>query len=261
MTDPVTCPHCRESLDIPAEFRGRDVRCASCQAVFTVPGDGPVSGPTPPAARPPDPFPRGREDRVAARPRPNNSGVWLLLLLTLLTAGGCVAGCLGLSRFVYFPKMHPYTSAEGGFRVEFPGDPSPAVTTTDAGAVTVTGQRLEQERYVVKRFKLSLKQRFAATEEVLGEVAAKELAEAGAGAETDREFTKHGGHDAIDVMAVTGQKPFGQRVTIVRCVRAGNTMYVILAQGANMQPQAWWVRKYFLSFELTAPPNPDPKDE
>lgn len=276
MTDPVTCPHCREALDIPAEFRGRDVRCATCQTVFAVPS----ADAGPPAVRSPrpdaDPTPRRyRDDPALDRPRRRgNGGVWALLLFTLVAFGGCVAGCLGLSRFMYFPKMHPYTSAEGKFRVEFPGDPSPTVTAPEPGAVTVVGQRLAQERYVAKCYKLPLKQRFAAKEDVLTEAAEKELAAegvptklagkgpAGPGAEADHEFTTHGGFDALDVRASVGQG-LSRRATILRCVRAGNTMYVVLAQGPNMEAQMWYVRHFFLSFELTDPPaaRPDPKPE
>ena len=44
MPDPIICPHCREQLDIPAEYHGRPVRCASCQNVFAAGSEGDVPG-------------------------------------------------------------------------------------------------------------------------------------------------------------------------------------------------------------------------
>jgi hypothetical protein len=62
MPRPVVCPHCSEELDIPSEFRGRPVRCAVCQNVFTPPADGAPPAPSLPAPGTWD------EDRPSRRP-------------------------------------------------------------------------------------------------------------------------------------------------------------------------------------------------
>jgi hypothetical protein len=62
MPRPVVCPHCSEELDIPPEFRGRQVRCAVCQSVFVPPVNGAE-------APPPLPTPGSwDEERPSRRP-------------------------------------------------------------------------------------------------------------------------------------------------------------------------------------------------
>lgn len=265
MTDPVTCPHCREHLDIPAELRGRAVRCASCQNVFTTPplpsGD---ADRFPPPERTDDRPPPRRDRSTGAdlppprRPRQSNGGVWVLLLLTTLVLGGCVAGCVGFVTWVYNPKFHPFVSKAGKFQVEFPDDPNPAVDDGQgSGAITVTGRREQtQERYVVKCYPLPAKLRQLPEEEKLTELVKAELTAEGVGAELNRENTTHDGFPALDVMASNGGDLFNRRVTILRCVLTDGTVYVAIAQGQNLEPQAWWVRKFFLSLTLTDRPNP-----
>lgn len=269
MTDPVVCPHCREHLDIPAEYRGRAVRCASCQNVFTTP---PLPGSTPPSAperrpdgpadappwrteQPPRPRPRLDDDGYD-RPRLKpNGGVWVLLLLTTLVLGACVGGCTGLAAWLYNPKMHPFTSAEGKFRVEFPGNPSPTVDPGDAGAVTVSGNREQtQERFTVKVFDRPAKNRGLPPDEALEQLALAELKAAGGRERTRGESTTHDGFPAYDVTDADDMPGFQRRNTIVRCVLVGKRVYAVVAQGPNMQPQAWWVRKFFVSFEITDRP-------
>src|SRR5688572_12325425 len=125
MPRPAVCPHCSEELDIPAEFRGRQVRCAVCQRVFVPPADGseppPPARPAPgnwaddrPSRRPPrdDVAPparrdrddvdddRGRgyrddDDRPPPRRRKKGSTAWVWLLV-LGVVGLCVLPCGGL---------------------------------------------------------------------------------------------------------------------------------------------------------------------
>ncbi len=40
----ITCPHCRRVLKLPADLPAGDVRCAGCQAVFSVPGESADEG-------------------------------------------------------------------------------------------------------------------------------------------------------------------------------------------------------------------------
>jgi hypothetical protein len=55
----VTCPECDRTMKVPAEARGKKVRCKGCQHVFPIPG-----GPDQPAkqAKPPRPAARPADD-------------------------------------------------------------------------------------------------------------------------------------------------------------------------------------------------------
>ena len=263
MTDPVTCPHCREQLDIPAEYRGRSVRCASCKTVFATPPlpDAPAASPAReergdderPAG---PPRPRRYDDAADRRPRAGNGVVWGVLLLTLLTVGGCVGGCLLLFAFMYNPKMHPFTSPEAKFRIEFPGDGVANTTGVGTDTITVTAHRNEgQEKYTVKRFELPARLRGLPAEDALTEVAKKELQGEGVSPDARREVTTHDEFPAVDMRGASGKGMLNRRVMIVRCVLAGQTVYVVSAHGQSMEEQSlWWVRRYFTSFELTDPP-------
>lgn len=259
MIDPVICPHCREQLDIPGDLRGRPVRCANCQNVFTPPSLNPT--PAVPEHRSTDAPPwRDRESRPPHREefgdrprRQSNGAVWTLLAVTTLVLGGCAAGCIGIGAWVYNPKMHLYSSAEGKFQIEFPGDSAPSVGGDKGeGTVTVIGQRADnQEKYVVKSYPLPTKYRNLSEDEKLAELVKAELSVEAAGAETRRETTTHDGFPALDVIASTAGSIINRRNTILRCVLVGSRVYVVAAQGPNMEPQVWWVRKYFTSFTVT----------
>jgi hypothetical protein len=191
-------------------------------------------------------------------------GVWLLLLVTLVMVGGCVAACgFWVMRSVN-PTMHPFTSAEGKFRVEFPNDPTPKVVTGEKGngSVTVTGQRDEhdpQERYVVKVYSRPLRLRFLPDEDALEELVKAELAERKVGTEISRQMTQHDGHPALDVMTESNPGLFNRRVSVMRLILSGNKVYVVLAQDLAMDAKTWWVRRFFVSFELIDPAKPRAK--
>ncbi len=164
MPQPAVCPHCSEELDIPSEFRGRQVRCAACQQVFVPPADSPAPPPPAPAIPAPgtwdehrpsrrtpreDDRPsrrapredyddrdreryrdRDEDDRWADRPRRrrrekrSNAWVWLLVLGVF---GLCVLPCGGLMVLgivTAFPTFEPYDSPDGRFHAEFPGKPA-----------------------------------------------------------------------------------------------------------------------------------------
>jgi len=48
---------------------------------------------------------------------------------------------------------------------------------------------------------------------------------------------------------------------MMRCVIAGKRVYVVVMQSQKIQTQHWWVRKYFLSFEITDPTAKPPQDD
>ena len=262
MNDPVTCPHCREQLDIPGDLRGKPVRCANCQNIFTPPELNPTQHTQTsrtsddPPWRQGETQPRSRVNDESQPGRQSNGGVWALLAITTFILGGCAAGCIGFGMWAYNPKMYPYTSAEGKFQVEFPADSTPAAGSGDKGngSVTVIGQRGQtQERYVVKSYPLPAKLRTLTDTEKLNEIAKSELEIEAAGKEDQRENTTHDGHPALDVMAGTSGGLINRRNTILRCIVVGQRVYVVTAQGPNMEPQVWWVRKYFTSFTILDP--------
>jgi hypothetical protein len=280
MPDPIVCPHCREELDIPAEYHGRQVRCANCQNVFvaTPAGDMPVVHRLPGRSSRGDDRPPWQDDDRARRarrddeqygpPRRSNAGVWLLMALTLLTVGVCCGG-LNLVTFIAFnPALTPHTSAEGKFKVDFPGEnPTGGPIAGDGGnGWQVTARRpMAQERYTVRCYDLKAEWRKLSEADALEKVMAEELAGLGAGAAAEgpdnrRERTKHNGFTALDAMATSGAAP-NQTVTLMRCILAGKRVYVVSVQGQNTHPQFWWVRQYFLSFEITDPSAKPPEKE
>lgn len=271
MTDAVTCPHCREHLDIPAEYRGRPVRCANCQNVFTPPSDAPpVVHPLPgrPSGRP---VPRARplDDESDDRrpPRRANGPVVLLLLSVLLFV---VLPCGGLNLIAYLtynPEFTPYTSPEGKFKVEFPVPTTAKVTAANPlddqlQGVKVTGNRqLGNESYLVKSYPLHAAGAKLPPAEALKLLADAEVQALNVGAEIrPREETTHDGFPAVDVMA-GGNGLGGQEQAMMRVIVAGNRVYVLAVTGPQTNPQFWWLRKFFVSFEITdPPPKPEKKD-
>lgn len=276
MPDPIICPHCREQLDIPAEYHGRQVRCASCQNIFvaTPEGDAPVVHRLPgrsshadqprTARRAPD----DRDDHNNRPPRRSNIGVVLLLLCVVLTVGGC-CGLLNVVTAVQVnPTLTPYTSAEGKFKVEFPGENPTSGPTTNPADEKLTGVQVTaardygQERYTVRCYDLKADWQKLPAEDALDQVAKAELDVLIAAPDqrtvTRFEITKHQGFDARDVLAGNGNGITG-RDTVLRCILAGKRVYVVAFQSQKVQAEYWWVRQFFLSFEITDPTAKPPK--
>jgi len=153
----ITCPNCREELDVPVELAGSAVRCGACQFVVE-PGMGRV--PVVPRAE----SVRRREARDESdvpenTPKPKKSLGWLWILLGL--GGLSCAGCCGLVGFLGFKMENPtwtkYSAPDGAFTVEFPGD-APQTQTRSipvaeekplALTLTISERKFAQERYAV----------------------------------------------------------------------------------------------------------------
>ena len=71
---------------------------------------------------------------------------------------------------------------------------------------------------------------------------------------------KHQGFPAHDLF-VEGGNGFTGRDTMMRCILAGSRVYVVIVQAQKVQTQYWWVRRYYLSFEITDPAAKPPDDE
>lgn len=272
MPDPIVCPHCREELDIPAEYHGRQVRCANCQNVFvaTPGGDTPVVHRLPGRAeresdRPPwqdDDRPRRarRDDEHDDRPpRRSNAGVWLLMALTLFTFGGCCGGLNVLMLVQVNPTLTPYESEKGKFKVEFPGENPADNPITNPADLTLEGVQVTarrefgQERYAVRCYDLKAEWRKLPAEDALVKVAEAELTLVMPGVKAEREQkATHDGFEARDVIAGTGTG-LARRELLMRCILAGRRVYVVQYEAQQAQTRFWWVQKYFVSFEITDP--------
>ncbi len=263
MTDAVTCPNCRDQLDVPTEFRGRSVKCATCQTVFAVPiaptGEAALAKAPRAAARE---RPRDSDDEDRRPKRRGNGLVWFLLFGTLLTCGVGSALCGGFAFWMYNPEMTVHKSEEGKFQVEFPAEPVPFTQSGEKGAV-VKGMEARREagemRFFVKYFDAPKKPKNPEKDgdTILGEVVKAEIAGLAAGAEVQRQTTTHAGFDAIDVQLEQGSQ-FMKRVTVLRVILAGSRIYVLGAQGQNLLPQVWYVQRFFISFQPSEKPKPAP---
>jgi LSD1 subclass zinc finger protein len=275
----IVCPHCREELDIPAEYHGRQVRCANCQTVFnaTPEGEPPVvrrSSSRPVDDRPPwqdsPRRPARRDDDEDDRPpERSNLGVVALLALTLFTVGGC-CGLFNVFAVIQVnPPMTAYTQPGGLFKVEFPAE-SPAggaiggeddKPAGDAGWQVSASRPSANERYSVRCYELKAEWRRLTAEEALKKVAELEVPPDGPNdADRRTEMTTHNDYPALDVMDGRGQGLNGTS-TVTRCVLAGKRVYVVSAQGQQNFHLFWWVRQFFLSFEITDPTATPPKRE
>ena len=264
MTDLVTCPKCRDQLDVPVELRGQPVKCATCQTVFTVPH---ASSAEPPVARPSRSGSRGRPreyedggDRPAKR---SNGTVWFLLFGTAVVCGAIAAGCAGVAIWAYNPTMELHKSDDGKFQIEFPAPAQPFTEAGDKGAVVKGVEArlpMNDSRFFVKYSDRSRKQAGQDAEATLADVAKAEIAALAGGVEVGRSVTTHAGHPALDVQIDQGSQ-FAKRVTILRIVLAGSRIYVLGTQGQNQLPQLWYVQRFFISFQPSEKAKPAKKIE
>lgn len=192
------------------------------------------------------------------------------MFLTALTIGVCCGG-LNLLMLVHAnPTITTFTSPEGKFKVDFPGEkPTGEPIAAEGDKVAEGGWQVAanrqnaNERYTVRCYDLKPEWQKLDEYDALTKVADDELAILEAtgrvkdkGARTDQ--TTHAGFTALDVMAGKG-KGLTQQAIIMRCVLAGKRVYVVSAQGAQNFHQFWWVRQFFLSFEITDPTAKPPK--
>lgn len=280
MPDPIVCPHCHEQLEIPVEYHGRPVRCANCQNVFVATaGDVPVLQPRSRRSGDDDPPPwrdddRPRRPRREARedvppPRKSNLGVFALMFLTASAIAVCCGGFDVLMFTQVNPTLHPYTSAKGKFKVEFPGENPTEGPTTNPADDTIEGVQVTaardygQERYTVKCYDLKPAWRKLPATEALDNVAKAEMQALGVPGEPPprREADiEHQGFPALDLYADHGNG-FTGRDAMMRCILVGERVYVVAVQAQKTQPEYWWLRKYFLSFEITDPTAKPPKKD
>lgn len=283
MPPPVVCPQCREELDIPAEFRGRPVRCSACNGVFTPPADAADNVPVVPTRRPADrdsrrdfddrddPIDRGDRDdgRESARrpgarrpppPVQKSSLLWLWLLLAG-TGGVCCLGCGGVARFamrVADPDLVPYTSADGQFRAAFPGPPTVGTRADgDRTATTVEWKRMLMgqafETYFVHSTDLKRPPRGAAADKE-ARIAADAVVNRQGFRQTRRTPVEYAGGAGYEVHAAGD----GDEVAMARVIVAGDRLYVVGVRGRGLDPNdAMRVENFWAAFQLTDAPKAD----
>ena len=264
MTDPVTCPNCRDQLDVPVEFRGRSVKCATCQTVFAVPVQ-PLG--EPPLARPSRGRPREEYDADRPPRKRTNGVVWFLLAGTLLIAGGMSALCAGVTIWMCNPPMQVHKSEEGKFQVEFPDKPVPFSQPGEKGVpvkgVEARREEVGQMRFFVKYYdlpKMPKAIKDSDTEAILTDALRAEIAQLAAGTELQREAKTHAGFPCIDVHLEQGNQIM-KRGTVVRIILAGSRIYILGAQGQSLVPELWYVQRFFISFQPNEKPKPVKKPE
>lgn len=256
MTESISCPNCGEQLEIPPDFRGKRVRCASCQTVFDAnPGGEYLPTVEPKASRGPS-----RSQADDDRPPPpvgSNLRVWFLLGLTAFVVSGCVLTCAGTFFGLMNPKMHAYT-ADPAYKIELPGEPTELSLLND-GDNPIAGIQATREgqddHYVVRHYKVPAKFKKKDPQATLDALVKDELAAVGGGVEDRREQTKYKGHVALDIEAsqtgAKGLQKFAEMHTIVRLILVDDHVFVLAVQGHSADlAKLWWVQKFFLSFEV-----------
>lgn len=265
MTTPVTCPSCGETLDIPNDLLGGQVRCASCRHVFTAP---------PPADRLPHDVPTDRRaDRPPAddsyrvddydadprRRRPKRGGlpaiVWVLLGGFVLGTCACCGGFGYLVARMMNPDLEPYRSPDGRFTTKFPGEAKAGTRPTGRdgeSAKSVQASRYiigpVDETYFVYYVDLTPAERKTPTK--VADELAEGLVRASGGQQVGRQSRRgHHGHDAADVSI---RLPDGKH-TIARVVVADGRGYVIGVTGPGNPGGAPWVDEFLDAFEVTEP--------
>lgn len=277
------CPTCGGTLRAGDGPAGRLVRCGGCLSVLKVPNAPPLDpaddattdalhtrvellpvahpvAPTPPvplqrrpdsAAR--DRFPDEPDDEA---PTGRSKSFWISITLLAIALGTC--GCCGLAAVILpDPTWETHDSAQGGFRVELPGKPTPDMANrvrSQPGRVHdgVEGTHLwtRNENYIVayrnppKRaagvsdaeFLKSEVEAITADRTAIRHVSRNEakVFDGFPGREFEYEFTKGG--------IVTG-----------RVILAGPRVYVLVAGGQSTKSGNENVERFLDSFEITDP--------
>jgi LSD1 subclass zinc finger protein len=236
----VNCPTCREELDIPNELVGRDVRCATCQNIFTVPevssrSNVPVVSRRTPQAD--DIENRSLEDgeRSTSKRRKAGSSVgW--------------GGFGVLMAIMMNPNFKPYTADDGSFTAIFPGKVTTTTDKTDDGQTRFsveTRRKLPPEYYYIQHIEITKKND---AEKTLKDVADKAVKQVVGGVEMRRSSTTIDGYPAVDQLIEHGN---GQQVTLVRHILVGKRLYTIGIVGTNgLDFVIDYVDKFFSGFQV-----------
>lgn len=250
----VNCPNCREVLDIPGEFVGRDVRCAVCQKVFTVPMTMsertiPVVNRSELPSRPDLQDEQETDEQPKRRRASGGSFGLVLILLGFLSC--CGLGCGGFTLLVVMvanPSFQPYTAPDGTFSAVFPGKVTAKADDNpdQKKAFSVEARRkLPPEFYFVKHAELP---KGDAPELVLKAEADRSVREVAGGIEMRRSEKTVDGYPAIDLMI---EHASGQQVTLVRHIVVGKRLYSVGIIGPHgLDFPIDYVDRFFSGFQV-----------
>lgn len=273
-TMPITviCPNCRESLEIPNELVGGDVRCGSCLEVFTAaPRGGDVPPPLPreerseprrkrnrnessrnrplPVSRPDDKYGEVEYDPERKRKQGLAPAFWILFGIFGLM--GC--GCCGVFGWLVYDTMDPqykeFAPPDGKFVAQFPGDVKQATRLTgrkggeNAPAFEAV-RKFVQETYFVYHVELTAAEKRDTVQAV--DKLCDGLASANQGTEVSRIKRAHQGHDAADILI---RLP-GKRFVKARVIAGEGRGYVV-GVSVNQDPSGMiWLDNFFEGFEI-----------
>ncbi|QEL16517.1 zinc ribbon domain-containing protein [Limnoglobus roseus] len=269
----VTCPKCREALDIPNELLGGEVRCGSCQEIFVAHAPGDAPPPLPDEDRPrrprrkrPDvsrnkPLPTSRADDDYGpleydpdRKRKQGVGVALWVLFGVFGLLGCT--CCGVIGYFVVQTMDPeykeFKAPDGRFTAEFPSDVKQKTRVTgrdkDKPAVSFEAERkMVQENYFIYYVDLTDAEKRDSAKVIDG--LCDGLIKTNQGKEISRSKRAHQGFEAADVILSMPGKRFIQARAIV-----GDGRGYVVGVAVNGEPQGMiWLEHFFENFEITAP--------
>lgn len=280
MPTTVTCPNCREELEIPNDLLGGEVRCGSCMEVFMAAAPPGTEAPPRPAAddRPRRPR-RPRVETTRNKPVPvsrrddgygpiefdpdrkqkRGVGATLWIVFGVLGLFGCgccgVLGYLGLKTAM--PDYKPFQDPDGRFVAEFPAEVREKTRATGAKYGVVKSFEAErpliQEKFFVYAVPLDAADRKDPRR------ALKDLADgvrlANTATEVSRDDRTHQGYDAVDlVVRVRRDQHVRARVIV-----ADDRAYVVGVSAHGDPNDHAWLDHFFESFEVVPPAAPPAK--
>lgn len=272
----VTCPNCREELEIPNELLGGDVRCGSCLEVFKA--TAPPGSEVPPPLPDDDDRPR-RPRRKSVEPTRNKpvpvsrrddgygpiefdpdrrqkkgvgATIWIVLgVFGLLGCGCCgIIGYLGIRTAM--PDYKPFRDPDGRFVAEFPADVHEKTRATGVprfGSVKSfeADRPLIQEKFFVYTVPLNDAEKKNPAQAI--KALADGLRVANSATEVSREDTTHQGHEAVDLVVRVRRD---QHVR-ARIIVADDRAYVIGVSAHDDPNEHAWLDHFFESFEVVPP--------
>lgn len=273
----VTCPNCRESLEIPNELVGGDVRCGSCLEVFpTSPQRRDVPPPLPEPREESRPRKRGGRRNNISRPdasygpiefdpdRKTKQGMGPAVGILLLVFGLFGCGCCGVFGYFLVQTMDPdykeFQSPDGRFTAMFPAEVKQTTRPTgrapgENATSFEASRRFIQETFFIYHVDLTAEEKKDPAKVLNG--LCDGLVTATGGKQTSRTNRAHEGHDAADILlSLPGRKKFVQARAIVGDGRG----YVIGVSVQNDPNGMIWLDDFFEGFQIIEAKKDEKKD-
>ncbi len=274
----VTCPNCRESLEIPNDLLGGDVRCGSCLEVFTaeVPGGRDVPPPLPQSfEEAPRPRKRGgRRNNVSKadpaygaieydpdRKAKKGMGPAVGILLLIFGLFGC--GCCGVFGYFVVQTMDPdykdYQAPDGRFVAVFPAEVQETTRPTGRKPGETVPSFEASRRFIQETFFIyyvDLKPEEVRDSAKTIDELCQGLIKESSGTELLRTNRNHDGYSAADLrVRMPGRKRFIQ----ARIVVGDNRGYVVGVRVQNNPDGMIWLDTFFDQFQIIEVKNDEKK--